>query len=233
MSDESSFAGRAIEQSSTDRTDYRFPLAILSTVVATNVLVSVKFKSVSGHVDQAGGIPSELLTATIITLCGKRPEDNVQFYRVVKGRRQQIDGVNTKVTAGQWHSLGLKAHGENFTIEFDGKTLFTTSDKTFAGAGKSRCGRRPTASQGLTRSLSMCCPSRSNANDIQMKPLSCDPARIKGMSERLIVSHYENNYGGAVKRLNFIEEKLAELTRRRPGRSSTVLSASSSSRRIR
>lgn len=27
----------------------------------------------------------------------------------------------------------------------------------------------------------------------QMKPLTCDPARIKGMSERLIVSHYENN----------------------------------------
>jgi superoxide dismutase, Fe-Mn family len=43
------------------------------------------------------------------------------------------------------------------------------------------------------------------------KPLSCDPARIKGMSERLIISHYENNYGGAVKRLNLIEEKLAEL----------------------
>jgi len=31
------------------------------------------------------------------------------------------------------------------------------------------------------------------------------------MSERLIVSHYENNYGGAVKRLNLIEEQLAEL----------------------
>src|SRR5262245_52004859 len=44
-----------------------------------------------------------------------------------------------------------------------------------------------------------------------MKPLSCDPARIKGMSERLIVSHYENNYGGAVKRLNLIEERSAEL----------------------
>jgi superoxide dismutase, Fe-Mn family len=45
----------------------------------------------------------------------------------------------------------------------------------------------------------------------RLKPLSCDPARIKGMSERLIISHYENNYGGAVKRLNLIEEKLAEL----------------------
>ena len=45
----------------------------------------------------------------------------------------------------------------------------------------------------------------------KMEPLSCDPARIKGMSERLILSHYESNYGGAVKRLNAIEEKLAEL----------------------
>ena len=45
----------------------------------------------------------------------------------------------------------------------------------------------------------------------QIKPLSCDPAKIKGMSERLIVGHYENNYGGAVKRLNLIDEQLAEL----------------------
>jgi hypothetical protein len=45
----------------------------------------------------------------------------------------------------------------------------------------------------------------------RIKPLSCDPAKIKGMSERLIVSHYENNYSGAVKRLNQIDEQLAEL----------------------
>jgi superoxide dismutase, Fe-Mn family len=44
-----------------------------------------------------------------------------------------------------------------------------------------------------------------------IKPLSCDPARARGMSEKLIVSHYENNYGGAVKRLNLIDEQLADL----------------------
>jgi len=44
-----------------------------------------------------------------------------------------------------------------------------------------------------------------------MKPLACDPTRIKGMSERLIVSHYENNYGGAVNRLNAITAQLADL----------------------
>jgi len=45
----------------------------------------------------------------------------------------------------------------------------------------------------------------------KMKPLGCDPVRIKRMSERLIISHYDNNYGGAVKRLNLIGEKLSEL----------------------
>ena len=44
-----------------------------------------------------------------------------------------------------------------------------------------------------------------------MKPLACDPTRIKGMSERLIVSHYENNYGGAVNRFNATTAQLADL----------------------
>ena len=44
-----------------------------------------------------------------------------------------------------------------------------------------------------------------------MKPLSCDPKRLKGLSEKLIVSHYDNNYGGAVKRLNAIAAQLASL----------------------
>jgi Fe-Mn family superoxide dismutase len=44
-----------------------------------------------------------------------------------------------------------------------------------------------------------------------MKPLACDPTRIRGMSEKLIVSHYENNYGGAVNRLNAIAGQLAGL----------------------
>ena len=43
----------------------------------------------------------------------------------------------------------------------------------------------------------------------EMKPLACEPSRLKGLSEKLIVSHYENNYAGAVKRLNQIQEHLA------------------------
>jgi Fe-Mn family superoxide dismutase len=44
-----------------------------------------------------------------------------------------------------------------------------------------------------------------------MKPLPCDPSKLTGLSEKLIVSHYENNYGGTVKRLNAICDQLAGL----------------------
>jgi superoxide dismutase, Fe-Mn family len=45
----------------------------------------------------------------------------------------------------------------------------------------------------------------------QPKPISFDPKSITGISEKVLVSHYENNYVGAVKRLNAIGTQLAEL----------------------
>src|SRR5262245_42118148 len=47
----------------------------------------------------------------------------------------------------------------------------------------------------------------------QVKPLPLDPTKLKGLSEKLIVSHHQNDYGGAVKRLNLIEQQLGSLTR--------------------
>src|SRR5947209_17941328 len=44
-----------------------------------------------------------------------------------------------------------------------------------------------------------------------IKKMPFDPAKIKGLSEKLLVSHYENNYSGAVKRLNAITAQLAGL----------------------
>ena len=45
----------------------------------------------------------------------------------------------------------------------------------------------------------------------QAKPLSLDPKSITGISEKVLVSHYQNNYVGAVNRLNAIATQLAEL----------------------
>src|SRR5882757_4484895 len=43
------------------------------------------------------------------------------------------------------------------------------------------------------------------------RPISFKPPRLKGLSARLIASHYENNYGGAVRRLNAIRGELSTL----------------------
>lgn len=135
--DATASGGRTIEQSDGDRTDYRFPLAIHRSFSAKNIDASVRFKAVAGTVDQAGGIVVRLIDADNYYVArANAMEDNVRFYRVVKGRRQELAGANLRVTANEWHALGLKADGDSFTVSFDGKPLFTTIDKTFADTGK-------------------------------------------------------------------------------------------------
>ncbi len=45
----------------------------------------------------------------------------------------------------------------------------------------------------------------------QPKPLPFNAVQLKGISEKLIKSHWENNYSGAVKALNIVEQRLAVL----------------------
>lgn len=40
------------------------------------------------------------------------------------------------------------------------------------------------------------------------RPLPFDPAAIDGLSERLLTSHWQNNYGGSVNALNAIKQRL-------------------------
>jgi superoxide dismutase, Fe-Mn family len=54
-------------------------------------------------------------------------------------------------------------------------------------------------------------PTSSSPVARAVKPLPFDPKSLDGLSERLIVSHHQNNYGGAVKRLNVIEQRIAAL----------------------
>jgi Fe-Mn family superoxide dismutase len=44
-----------------------------------------------------------------------------------------------------------------------------------------------------------------------LAPIPCRPWLLNSLSSRLIESHYENNYGGAVRRLNAITEKLESI----------------------
>ena len=137
VADASAEGGRAIAQVSKDKTNYRFPLAIYKPFSGKDLEVVVRFKPVTGTVDQAGGIAVRLLTPDdYYVVRANALEDNVRFYRVVKGQREQLAGTDVKVAPNVWHTLALKAEGDRFCISYDGKTLFTTEDNTFAGPGK-------------------------------------------------------------------------------------------------
>ena len=49
------------------------------------------------------------------------------------------------------------------------------------------------------------------------KPLPFDPKKLPGLSEKLLVSHHDNNYAGAVKNLNGVEQALSKVARDTPG----------------
>jgi len=63
-------------------------------------------------------------------------EGNVNLYRVVNGKRQQIAGSSARISSGEWHTLAVRAEGPRFSVSFDGKALFAATDSTFRGLGK-------------------------------------------------------------------------------------------------
>jgi superoxide dismutase, Fe-Mn family len=47
-------------------------------------------------------------------------------------------------------------------------------------------------------------------HNFELKPLNFNPSQLEGLSEKLITSHWQNNYGGSVRALNAIKQRLQE-----------------------
>src|SRR6266851_2517435 len=126
-----------VAQTSTDKTDYRFPLLIADEGSFRDLDLSVKFKAVSGSVDQAGGLVFRLRDPNNYYIVRANAlEDNYRLYHVVDGRRRQFAGANFKVTSGVWHELRVEAVGNKFVCYYDGAMKIEATDDTFKDAGK-------------------------------------------------------------------------------------------------
>ena len=70
-----------------------------------------------------------------------------------------------------------------------------------------------TLASGLTASAAdtVTTPRATHPETLTQKPLVFDPKTLDGISEKMIVSHHDNNYVGAVKRAKLIEEKIVGL----------------------
>ena len=126
-----------LAQTSTDKTDYRFPLAIADEGSFKDLDMSVRFKAVSGEVDRAAGMAFRLRDANNYYIVRANAlEGNYRLYHVVKGRRVQFAGANVKVASGEWHELRIECVGNHIICYYDNEKKIDATDETFKEAGK-------------------------------------------------------------------------------------------------
>ena len=137
--------GKVLAQLDPDRAGSRFPVAVLSGRVATDIDLSVRFKPVSGRVDQAGGLVWRFRDEdNYYVVRANALEDNVVLYKVENGRRTDLPvrgegrtyGKPAEVPNGQWSTLRVVANGSLFEVYLNGTKLYEVEDSTFTGAGR-------------------------------------------------------------------------------------------------
>lgn len=126
-----------LAQVSADNTDYRFPIIIADDGAFADLDLAVKFKALSGKVDQAGGLIFRLKDANNYYVARANAlENNFNLYKVVAGNRRKISGNSMSVPAGHWHELRVEVRGNRITCYFDGTQNIEANDSTFGSPGK-------------------------------------------------------------------------------------------------
>ena len=134
-----------VAQLSIDATGSRYPLLILDDFSARDVDVSVKFKAISGKVDQAAGIVWRLQDKDNYYIARANAlENNVVIYKTVAGKRSSIGiksdpkayGVKTEVLANKWNTLRVRMVGNLAEVFLNDVKIIEVENDSFQGPGK-------------------------------------------------------------------------------------------------
>ena len=137
--------GHVLAQTDADSTSYRFPLAVFNDVSTSDVDISVRFRPLSGRVDQAAGLVWRYRDANNYYIVRANAlEGNVVLYKVENGKRTDLPvkgsgrtyGKKAPVPKNTWSQLGVTVRGPLHTVSLNGQGLYQVEDTTFAGAGK-------------------------------------------------------------------------------------------------
>jgi hypothetical protein len=136
---------RYLAQVDADNTRARFPVAVVTDISAADIDLSVRFRPISGRVDQAAGLVWRYRDQdNYYIVRANALEDNLVLYKVENGKRTDLPvkgegrtyGKKAEVPAKQWSSLRVVANGPQFEVYFNGTKLYDVEDATFAQPGK-------------------------------------------------------------------------------------------------
>ncbi len=117
--------------------DAAFNVAMVERVAVGDLDLSVKLKANGGKADQGGGLIWRCKDEKNYYICRINPlESNYRVYKVVDGKRTQLQSADVKTEAGKWYTLRAEMIGNKITCSLDGKKLLEASDDTFKEPGK-------------------------------------------------------------------------------------------------
>jgi len=98
--------------------------------------IEVRFKAVSGHEDQGGGVIWRVQDEGNYYISRFNPlENNFRIYYVRDGARRTLEDISITLPAHEWHTLRIVQRGNHFEGYLDGRKLLEGSDDLFQNAG--------------------------------------------------------------------------------------------------
>jgi hypothetical protein len=118
------------------------PEAMFNICVATKdrigprLSVSVLLKPMEGESDQGGGVVWLYQDANNYYITRYNPlEDNFRVYKVVGGKRTQLQTIEKIEKRPGWHTIGVSHAGNRITCTLDNRHHLKVTDDTFSKPG--------------------------------------------------------------------------------------------------
>ncbi|MDQ2962027.1 MAG: hypothetical protein M3R31_02540 [Pseudomonadota bacterium] len=113
-----------------------FPWCVKRDAVFADGYVEVKFKSLAGKDDQAGGVIWRWKDGDNYYVARANAlENNVSLYYTQSGRRITIKYVDAPVAKDRWHVLRVEFAGAHIAVALDGKRYIEQDDTHIGGPG--------------------------------------------------------------------------------------------------
>ena len=114
-----------------------YNLLVLDKIGYKDFIASVKIKAMSGEEDQGGGLVWRYIDKDNYFIARYNPlENNLRFYRVVNGNRNELKSVDSNIKSGEWFTMTIEMNENKITCSLNGIKLIETSDDTFKSAGQ-------------------------------------------------------------------------------------------------
>lgn len=120
----------------TDEPDATLNVGLFDKTAYKDLDLRVAVRAIGGKEDQGGGLVWRAKDENNYYICRINPlENNFRVYKVVDGRRHQLQSTEFKAETGKWHLVRAVMVGDQVACYVDGKKYLAVKDDTFKDAG--------------------------------------------------------------------------------------------------